>query len=103
MSNILIVDDSKSIAALLEADLTAEGYSTSIACNGEEALASLANHQPDLIVLDLYMPDMTGLEVLEALRNHPIWSGIPVIMLSSADTCGEIVAALDLGAALFCG
>ena len=99
MSSILIVDDSKSIAALLEADLSAEGYEASIAYSGGEALSYLSNTLPDLIVLDLYLPDMTGLDILEKLRHKSEWSNIPVIMLSSSDNCDEIVAALDLGAA----
>lgn len=99
MSNILIVDDSKSIAWLLDADLSAEGYQTLVAYNGQQALTALATFPADLIVLDLYMPEMTGLEVLDKLNGHPKWANIPVIMLSSADSGSEIVSALDLGAA----
>jgi len=92
---ILIIDDEKQIRRLLEISLSANNYITMFAASGREGLIAAATHNPDLILLDLGLPDMDGSEVLEKLRE---WFTKPVIVLSVRDSEEEIVNALDRGA-----
>lgn len=92
---ILIVDDEPQIQRFLGHALTAAGYDTRLAANGGEALASIAAQEPDLMILDLGLPDMNGKEVIERLRLR---SDLPVIVLSAHDQEMEKIMALDLGA-----
>lgn len=95
-SRILIVDDEPAIRRFLRTSLTVQGYLTLEAETGEEALNALARNRVDLVVLDLGLPDIDGLEVLRRLRESH--SSVPVIVLSSrADEPGK-VQALDVGA-----
>lgn len=91
----LIIDDEKSICRLLRIALEAEGYSVYEANNGQQGLYEAACCRPDVIVLDLGLPDMNGLEVLKRLRE---WSQTPVLILSVKQEVDDKVAALDLGA-----
>ncbi|MCU0463342.1 MAG: response regulator [Anaerolineae bacterium] len=92
---ILIIDDEIQIRRFLRFALEASDYRVYEADNGREGLMSAAKHRPDLIVLDLGLPDMTGHEVLSALRE---WTRTPVIVLSVRDSDQDKVAALDSGA-----
>lgn len=92
---ILIVDDEPQIQRFLGHALTAAGYDTVLAANGHEALSRLDAHEPDLMILDLGLPDMNGKEVIERLRLR---SDLPVIVLSAHDQEMEKIMALDLGA-----
>lgn len=92
---ILIVDDEPQIQRFLGHALNAAGYDTLLADNGHEALASIAAQEPDLMILDLGLPDMNGKEVIERLRLR---SDLPVIVLSAHDQEMEKIMALDLGA-----
>lgn len=92
---ILIVDDEPQIQRFLGHALNASGYDTVLAANGHEALARIAAHEPDLMILDLGLPDMNGKEVIERLRLR---SDMPVIVLSAHDQEMEKIMALDLGA-----
>ena len=92
---ILIVEDEQSISNFISMVLNANGYDTIIVGSGEEALTMIASHCPDLIVLDLGLPDMDGMEVLKQVRA---WSSVPVIVVSARTHEGDKVAALDLGA-----
>ena len=92
---ILIVDDEPQIQRFLGHALTAAGYDTLLAANGHEALERLATHRPDLMILDLGLPDMNGKEVIERLRQR---HDLPVIVLSAHDQEMEKIMALDLGA-----
>jgi len=94
-TRILIVDDELSILKYLHANLEAEGYEVLMAMNGVQALQMLEAELPDLVVLDIMMPEMDGLEVCRRLRE---WSQIPVIMLSARDDENDKVNCLDLGA-----
>lgn len=94
-SMILIVDDERPIRRFLRASLGAHGYAVIEAENGTEAITSLTAHHPDLVILDLTLPDMDGLEVLKHLRE---WNTIPVIILSVRDNEQEKIRALDAGA-----
>lgn len=92
---ILIVDDEAQIQRFLRHSLAAAGYDTCTATTGAEALAQVAEARPDLVVLDLGLPDMDGKTVIESLRAT---SDVPVIVLSARDQEMEKIMALDLGA-----
>ena len=92
---VLVVDDEPAIRRLLRTSLTALGCTVYEAVGGREALRAVTAHRPDVLVLDLGLPDMDGSEVLRRLRS---WSSIPVIVLSVRDEEPTKVAALDAGA-----
>lgn len=92
---ILVIDDEAQIRHFLRISLKTEGYELLEAENGEAGLGLCARHSPDLVILDLGLPDMDGSEVLSGLRE---WSSAPVIILSVRDRELEKVKALDLGA-----
>jgi two-component system response regulator ResD len=92
---ILVVDDEADIRDVIELYLERAGYLVDTAPDGEAALAMIARHQPDLIVLDLMMPKMGGLELTRLIREH--WN-IPIIMLTSRDEESDRVFGLELGA-----
>ncbi len=94
-ARILVVDDEPQILRFLKPSLTAAGYDVISAANGKEALAAAATRSPDVILLDLGLPDMDGKEVIRALRT---WCKIPILVLSARDRESEKIAALDLGA-----
>ena len=95
MTSVLVVDDDPGLGRALRINLTARGYEVTLAADGAAALALAARHRPDLVVLDLGLPDMDGTDVLAGLRG---WTSAPVIVLSARDTEGEKVRALDAGA-----
>ncbi len=92
---VLVVDDERQIRRFLRFSLEAQGYRVAEAERGADAIVAAANLRPDLIILDLGLPDMEGHEVLHRLRD---WSQTPVIMLSVRDADRDKVAALDAGA-----
>jgi two-component system, OmpR family, KDP operon response regulator KdpE len=92
---ILVVDDEPRVLRMLHAGLTAKGYEVTTAASGEQGLDLLATGHFDLLVLDLRLPGIDGLEVCRRLRS---WSQIPILILSVQDREEEKVAALDLGA-----
>lgn len=94
-ASILVVDDEREILRALQRSLTAHGYQVLTATNGEEALAAIAQQNPDLMVLDLLLPGMSGLDVCRQVRAT---SSLPIIVLSVKDTEHDKVEALDLGA-----
>lgn len=94
-AKILIVDDETQIRRMLRIALKSEGYDVAKAEDGESGLVAIARQQPDLVVLDLGLPDMDGLELLQHLRD---WSTVPVIMLTVRGNDREKVQALDSGA-----
>jgi len=91
----LIIDDEVQIRRLLRIALESENYRVHEAANGQQGLIEIANHKPVVILLDLGLPDMDGLEVLKRLRE---WSEVPVVVLTVRDDEQEKVAALDAGA-----
>jgi two-component system KDP operon response regulator KdpE len=93
--HILVVDDEKPIRRYLRTVLASQGYSVSEAVNGNEALTMTTKMHPDLIVLDLGLPDMDGIEVIRHLRE---WTKTPIIILSVREQESDKVAALDAGA-----
>lgn len=95
MTTVLVVDDEPQILRALQINLHAHGYTVHTAANGADALASAAAYRPDVVVLDLGLPDMDGLEVIAGLRG---WTAVPIIVLSARHASEEKVAALDAGA-----
>jgi two-component system KDP operon response regulator KdpE len=92
---VLVVDDEQSIRRAVGRALTARDYEVQLATDGEEALTAAAAFQPDLVVLDLNLPALDGLEVCRQLRG---WSSVPILVLSVREDEPDKVAALDLGA-----
>ncbi|MCL7453027.1 MAG: response regulator [Anaerolineae bacterium] len=91
----LVVDDERAIRRFLRTSLTANGYVVFEATNGGEALEAVVRDRPDVMILDLGLPDMDGTQVTARLRE---WSHIPIIVLSVRDQEGDKIAALDAGA-----
>ena len=91
----LIIDDEKQIRRLLRLALESDGHQVLEAETGEEGLAEIVQHRPDIVLLDLGLPDMDGVKLLRRLRE---WSDVPVLILSVRDDAEEKVAALDVGA-----
>ncbi len=94
-ARVLVVDDEPQIVRFLKPSLKAAGYDVIVAENGTEALKAAATQSPDLILLDLGLPDMDGKTVIENLRG---WSRVPIVVVSARDREAEKIAALDLGA-----
>lgn len=94
-AKILIIDDEAQIRKLLRVTLNAHGFDVTEAATGQEGLLQATMVRPDLIVLDLGLPDMTGMEVLQHIRE---WSQVPIIILTAQDQEQDKVAALDRGA-----
>jgi two-component system, OmpR family, KDP operon response regulator KdpE len=92
---VLVVDDEPQIRRFLDIGLRAEGYDVLLAATGAEGLALAATREPDLVILDIGLPDREGHEVLSELRQ---WSQVPVLMLSVRSAEAEKVRALDIGA-----
>ncbi|NLA36785.1 MAG: response regulator, partial [Actinobacteria bacterium] len=95
MTRVLIVDDEPQILRALRINLSVRGYEVTTASTGVAALRAAAETRPEVIVLDLGLPDIDGLEVLAGLRG---WNETPVIVLSARSDSAEKVAALDAGA-----
>ena len=83
MPTVLVVDDEFGIVGVLETILIDEGYRVLTACNGKQGLESLATERPDVVLLDLMMPILGGVEMLAAMMAEPAYRHIPVIMISS--------------------
>ena len=92
---VLIVEDEKGISQFIAAALSSRGYEAIQAHTGSEALSINSSHCPDPVILDLGLPDMDGLRILEQLRA---WSSLPVVVVSARSHEKDKVTALDLGA-----
>ena len=95
MTRILVVDDEPQILRAMATNLRARGYDVELAATGESALTIAARKHPDLVVLDLGLPGIDGIEVIRGLRG---WTSVPVIVLSVREGEADKVAALDAGA-----
>ncbi|MHB8376745.1 MAG: response regulator transcription factor [Dehalococcoidia bacterium] len=93
---VLVVDDDSGIRESLGRALAREGYDVEVAADGDEALASVAGHSPDAIVLDVAMPNLDGLSVCRTLRAEG--NRAPILMLTARHSLGDRVAGLDAGA-----
>jgi two-component system, OmpR family, KDP operon response regulator KdpE len=92
---VLVIDDDPQIRRALRAGLERNGYSVTLAASGEEGLDAAAEQSPEVVILDLAMPGMDGLEVCRQLRE---WSSVPIVVLSVREGEKDKIAALDLGA-----
>jgi two-component system, OmpR family, KDP operon response regulator KdpE len=95
MTTVLVVDDEPQILRALRVNLAARSYDVVTASSGRQALDAAARHHPDLVVLDLGLPDMDGVEVIRGLRG---WTTVPIIILSGRSQSVAKVQALDAGA-----
>jgi two-component system alkaline phosphatase synthesis response regulator PhoP len=96
--HILIVEDEEDIAELLEYNLQRQGYLPSVAYTGEDGLALARESRPDLILLDIMLPGLSGLEVCRRLKQDPETAGLPVIMLTAKGEEEDVVAGFEAGA-----
>ena len=97
--NILLIDDEEAFVTTLQERLEMRGFSPRVALDGESGLEMIAQDPPDVVVLDLRMPGMSGLEVLRRIRKR--WPGLPVIMLSGHGSDQDFESCVNLGAALY--
>ena len=95
---ILVVDDEEDILELVRFNLAREGYPVICTTSGEETLKIVQREHPDLVVLDLMLPGIDGLDVAKALKNDPKTRDIPIIMLTAKGEEADIVTGLELGA-----
>jgi two-component system, OmpR family, KDP operon response regulator KdpE len=95
MTRVLVVDDEPQIVRALSINLRARHYEVATAASGAEALEVAARHRPDVVILDLGLPDLDGVEVIRGLRG---WSAAPIIILSGHSDSTDKVDALDAGA-----
>jgi len=95
---VLCIDDDQMILDFLETALTGYGYRVLSAFNGKEGLVKAVEQQPDLILLDIMMPDMDGWEVCQILKNNEETQKIPVIMVTARDTVYDKIKGLKKGA-----
>jgi two-component system KDP operon response regulator KdpE len=95
VTRVLVVDDEPQILRALSINLRARGYEVTLAANGTQALAAATGHPPDLVILDLGLPDLPGVEVIGGLRG---WTSVPILVLSGRSDSADKVEALDAGA-----
>ncbi|MGH6887729.1 MAG: PleD family two-component system response regulator [Rhizomicrobium sp.] len=97
-ARVLVVDDVPANVKLLEARLVAEYFEVMTALSGTEALAKIAEHQPDIVLLDVMMPGMDGFEACRHIKGDPVTAHIPVVMVTALDETRDRVAGLESGA-----
>ena len=98
---IVLADDESYIAIAYRDGLERAGFAVTVANNGQDALGAISHIKPDIVLLDLIMPKMNGLEVLKAIKADPALSSIPVIVLSNLSQVTDEAEVLRLGAADF--
>jgi len=101
LKKILAVDDERHIVRLVQVNLQKEGFEVATASNGREALEKVAADKPDLVVLDVMMPEMDGFEALKKLKEDPETAGIPVIMLTAKAQDADVFRGWQSGADLY--
>ena len=95
---ILIVEDEPPQVELLRYNLEKEGFRTTVACDGEEALAKIAEESPDLVILDWMLPNLSGIEVCRRLHERPDTKGLPILMVTARGEAADRVRGLEIGA-----
>ena len=98
MARILVTDDAAFMRMMLKNIITKMGHECIEACNGAEMLAKADSHRPDLITLDITMPEMSGIEALRVLRSTPFGYKVPVIMCSAMGQKAMVMDAIQAGA-----
>lgn len=101
MATVMVVEDADLVRQTLTRLLAREGFETLAAHDGREALDLLRDNTPDVILLDVNMPEMDGIQLLEALHSSPTWQALPVVMLTSRGDTHTIRRAMQLGAKEF--
>ncbi|MCB1060360.1 MAG: response regulator transcription factor [Calditrichaeota bacterium] len=97
-NTVLVVEDEHDIRALLEYNLTRDGFSVRAVETGEQALSAVTTMPPDLILLDLMLPGIDGLQVCRKLKSDATTANIPILMLTAKDEESDVVTGLELGA-----
>ncbi len=97
-AKILVVDDEKDLLELLSMNLGAEGFLVSTAGSGADALTAVNSDPPDLILLDIILPDISGIKLTGKLKNSPATANIPIILLTAKDAETDVVVGLSVGA-----
>jgi DNA-binding response OmpR family regulator len=95
---ILIADDEPNIVVSLEFLMKQSGYDVRVATNGEDALRAVGEFKPDLILLDVMMPHLSGYDVCQKVRENPAWAGVRIIMLSAKGRDVEVNKGMAVGA-----
>lgn len=95
---VLVVDDDPDVRRLVEMKLRLEGVAADLASNGAEALVALESHDYDLVILDIMMPEMDGIETCKVLRSNPRLSSVPVLMLTARAQVSDIERGFEAGA-----
>ena len=98
---VLIVDDEKTLVNVMKDYLSKEGYETDVAYDGKQALDKISIYHPDIILLDILMPVLNGIETLKILKKQSETKNIPVIMLSNYDDREKIVETSETGSVLY--
>ena len=101
MKHILTVDDEVNIRRLVEVNLSRGGYRVSTACDGVEAMESIRRERPDMVVLDVMMPRLDGIELLRRLRADPKTAELPIVMLTAKAQDKDIFAGWQAGADMY--
>lgn len=99
VQDVLIVDDDREVAGLLSLNLERAGVRVAVAADGEAALKRIARQRPDLVILDISLPGMSGHDVLRRLKQDPNFVDLPILMLTARSDRSEVISALSLGAA----
>ncbi len=97
-NSVLIIEDDSDIVEVVQYNLEREGFTVSAAGDGEAGLAEARRHLPDLVLLDLMLPGMGGLDVCRSLKEDPATKGVPVIILTARSEESDVVLGLELGA-----
>jgi two-component system, OmpR family, phosphate regulon response regulator PhoB len=97
-AQILVVEDERDIAALVAYHLTKEGYRVRTVSTGDDAMEAVRNERPDLVVLDLMLPGMSGYDILEEVRRRPEMEDVPVVVLTARREESDRIRGLELGA-----
>lgn len=98
MALVLIVEDEADLAALLEFNLQQAGLETTLALNGREAFVHMAQRRPDMMIVDLMLPDISGIEICRRVRENPQWASLPVVMLTARSEEGDRLQGFESGA-----
>lgn len=101
MARILLVEDDDLLVRLYQRKFALDGYDVRVARDGEEALVAVGKEPPDLILLDIMMPNMDGIDVLKRLKSHAETRPIPIVMLTNLSAEADVEKALELGAAAY--
>ena len=95
---VLIVDDEPGIIVALQFLMEQNGYATMVAFSGEEAMEAVAQHHPDLMLLDIMLPVVDGFEVCQRVRENPDWNDIRIVLVTALGNEANVTKGLDLGA-----